>query len=79
MAPFGHWFGWGWPSWLWIGSPLKFWLWLINRLATWTGLVYAWKRLRATRFAWAWVLLINMLSLGCLGLLFVWLHNRGGR
>ena len=65
-----------WPSWLWIGTPLKFWLWLVNRLTTWTGLFYLWKRFRARRDFWAWVIAINVVSIGLLGLLFFWLHVR---
>ena len=65
-----------WPSWLWIGTPLKVGLWVVNRLATWTGLVYLWKRFRARRLFWVYVLLINTVSLGVLGIVFFWLHAR---
>lgn len=75
MAPLDHW----WPSWLWLGSPLKVWLWVINRLATLTGVLYFWKRIRARRFFWAWLMLINMASLGCLGLVLFWLRHAHGR
>ncbi|GEM_PF-3170525 len=65
-----------WPSWLWISTPLKFFLWLGNRIATWTGSLYVWKRMRASRLFWLWIVLINLLSWGALGLLFFWLHTR---
>ena len=65
-----------WPSWLWIGSPLKMGLWLVNRLATWTGMFYVWKRFRSTPRFWVWFALINVMSLGAMGLLFFWLHRR---
>ena len=65
-----------WPSWLWIGSPLKFSLWLVNRLATWTGVIYMWRRFRAQRHVWLWLVLLNLVSLGVLGVVFFWLHTR---
>ena len=68
-----------WPSWLWIGTRLKFFLWLGNRFATWTGSFYLWKRLRATRHLWVWLILVNVVSLAGLGLLFFWLHTRAAR
>ncbi len=63
-------------SWLWISSPLKFSLWVVNRVATWTGVFYLWKRFRSTRHFWAWITLINVVSLCGLGLVFFWLHRR---
>ena len=65
-----------WPSWLWIGTPLKFFLWLGNRLATWTGSFFLWKRWRARRRVWLWLILVNLMSFGALGVLFFWLHTR---
>lgn len=65
-----------WPAWLWIGTPLKFSLWLINRIATWTGVFYLWRRWRSRRHVWWWMIVVNTLSLGALGLLFFWLHLR---
>ena len=65
-----------WPAWLWIGTRLKFGLWLFNRLGTWTGSFFFWKRFRSRRRIWVWLMLINFLSLGALGLLFYWLHLR---
>lgn len=64
-----------WPAWVGIGTPLTFSLWLVNRLATWTGLIYLWRRVRFRRFAWVWLSLINVASLGALGLVFYWLHQ----
>ena len=64
-----------WPSWLWIGTRLKLSLWLANRLATWTGLVYLWRRLRSRRLFWLWVIIVNLISLGALAFLFLWLHR----
>ncbi len=65
-----------WPAWLWIGTPFKFTLWLINRALTTTGVVYHWRWLRAQRFFWLWMILINIASFGLLALLFYWLHHR---
>lgn len=67
-----------WPSWLWIGTPFKFSLWMLNRFLTWTGLLFFWKRFRASRFVWAWIIVINVVSLGALGIVFLWLHHRSG-
>ena len=63
-----------WPSWLWITSPLKFWLWLGNRFATWSGALYLWRRFRARRDFWVWMVLLNVVSFAALGCLFFWLH-----
>ena len=65
-----------WPPWLWISTPLKFFLWMGNRVATWTGSHLFWKRFRSRRTVWVWLVLLNIVSLGALGLLFVWLHHR---
>ncbi len=65
-----------WPAWLWIGTPLKFTLWLLNRFLTWTGVIYVWRRFRSRKHFWAWLVLLNAVSLGGLGLLFFWLHIR---
>ena len=65
-----------WPAWLWISTPFKFFLYFINRLLTATGLAYNWKRLRARRFFWVWLVVINGCSLGILFLFFYWLHAR---
>ena len=65
-----------WPSWLWIGTPLKFFLWLGNRLATWTGSLYFWKRFRTKKAVWAWLFLLNAVSMGSLCGLFFWLYRR---
>ncbi|PIQ83548.1 MAG: hypothetical protein COV75_06930 [Candidatus Omnitrophica bacterium CG11_big_fil_rev_8_21_14_0_20_63_9] len=62
-----------WLGWLWIGTPLKFSLWLANRIATWTGLFLFWKRFRSKQGIWWWIMALNTLSLGALGLLFFWL------
>ena len=64
-----------WPAWLWIGTRQKFVLWLSNRLVTWTGSVYFWRRFRGRQRIWAWLLLINAVSLSALALLFFWLHH----
>ena len=64
-----------WPSWLMVGTPLKLLLWLGNRFATWTGLFLLWKRWRHHRLSWVWLVLLNTLSLGLLGLVFLWLHH----
>lgn len=56
-----------WPAWLWIGKPLTLLLWLANRMVTWTGLVLFWKRCRTQRGVWLWIMAINALSLGALG------------
>lgn len=64
------------PSWLWVGTPVKFALWVFNRVATATGVLYFWKRLRASRYFWFWLFLINAVSLGFLVLFFFWLHHR---
>ena len=64
------------PGWLWIGTPFKFWLWCLNRLATWTGAFYVWKRFRARRAFWMWIVLLNLVSLSGLVLVFFWLHHR---
>lgn len=67
------------PLTLWIGTPLKLFLWVINRLATWTGLLYLWRRLRSRRRFWTWFIIINVASLGSLGLLVCWLDRLTGR
>ena len=64
------------PPWLWISTPLKFVLWLGNRLVTWTGSFLFWRRFRARRSVWMWLMLLNMMSLSVLGGLFFWLHHR---
>ena len=65
-----------WPSWLWLTSPFKWALWIFNRLATWTGLFFFWKRFRAQRHFWLWIIFINAVSMGVLALVFFWLHAR---
>lgn len=65
-----------WPTWLWIGTPFKFTLWLINRALTATGVIRYWRWLRARRFFWLWLFLINAVSFGLLALIFYWLHHR---
>lgn len=67
-----------WPAWLSIASPLKFSAWLVNRITTWSGLFYFWKRFRAQRLFWVWLILINMFSLGILCLTLFWLHATRG-
>ena len=64
-----------WPAWLSIGTPLKFWLWLGNRLATGAGVLSFWRRHRARRIVWVWVVLINVVSLAGLGVVFFWLSQ----
>ena len=64
-----------WPSWLWVGTPLKFILWLSNRVATWMGSFFLWKRFRARRAIWGWLMFFNIISLSALGLLFFCLHQ----
>ena len=65
-----------WPPWMWIGTPMKFSLWLANRIATWTGAYYVWKRWRRHRYFWPLLIMINVTSIGALGLFFYWLHMR---
>lgn len=69
----------GWPSWLWIGTPIKFSVWLVNRLATWTGSFYLWKRIRSKPHFWPSFLLLNLLSLATLCLVLFWLHVRSSQ
>ena len=64
-----------WPAWLWVGTPLKLWVYLVNRLATWFGVYYLWRQRHARSRFWLRVVLINVLSLGALGLAFFWLHG----
>ena len=64
-----------WPAWLSLGTPVKVWLWLGNRFLTWTGLYLLWQRWRARRFFWVWLTLINLVSLGGLLLLCLWLRR----
>lgn len=74
--PFDPWLVKSLPAWLWIGTPFKFTLGLIVRVLTATGVAYNWKRLRASRFFWLWMIAINVVSFGLLGFLFYWLHHR---
>ena len=64
------------PSWLWIGTRLKFSLWVTNRLLTWTGGYYVWKRFRARRDFWVWIIPMNVVSFVALGGLLYWPHLR---
>ena len=74
--PFDPWLIKTWPAWLWITTPFKFLLYVINRVLTATGVAYNWKRLRARRYFWVWLLIINLCSFSLLAGLFYWLHVR---
>ncbi len=74
--PFVPWLVKSWPVWLWIGTPFKFTLWFINRALTTTGVAYYWKQLRANRLFCLWMVLINAVSFGLLGIVFYWLRHR---
>ena len=63
-------------SWVWNLTPFKAVLWLGNRLATWFGMFHFWKRFRARRSVWVWLVLINAVSFGALIVMFVWLQHR---
>jgi len=61
-----------WPAWLVLNTTAKWWAFWTNRTLTWSGFYAMRKKLRAMKLWWAWLLLVNLLSLGALALLFLW-------